>query len=67
MRIVDVLGLTEESIQGRYCRNKGPHWVGVLTETLHESSDVLKHIGVHGDVVDPLLNLILCWEFTIEQ
>ena len=65
--VEDVLGFWVEGGQRANGRHEGPHWVGVVTEALHEVGDVFVDIRVIRDVVNPLFTLVVGGQLTVQE
>src|SRR5918994_3467965 len=65
--IVDIFGLGVEGGEGADGSLQHPHRVRVVTEAVHEVLDVLVDVGVMGDLIGPLIELVLGWEPAVDE
>ena len=65
--VVDVVGVGVEGGQRADRGQQHPHRVGVVAEALDELLDVLVDEGVVGDLVDPLVQLVLRGQLAVDQ
>src|SRR5215210_1753608 len=65
--VVHVPGFRVEGRERAYRREQHARRVRVVTETVHEVLDVLVDVGVVGDLVDPVVELLLVGQVSVEE
>ena len=65
--VVDVLRVGVERRQRADRRQQHPHRVRVVAEAVEELLDVLVDVGVHGDLVHPVVELVARRQLAVDQ